>query len=300
MRPTKAIITIAGLGTRFLPATKSQPKALLPIVDKPVIHFLVEEIVNSGIRDIIFITGKGKRAIEDYFDYSLELENALHTSGRKDLLQTIREIANLANFTYVRQKEPLGDGDAILCASHLIGDEPVAVLFEDDIIFSKKPCLLQLIEVFEKYQNPVIAVEKINKREAYKYGIIDGINIENNISKNKQNSPIFEIRGIVEKPQPEKAPSNLAIVGKYIITPNVFKELEILKQKNKKRHRELKLAYALEILTKKQPIYGVQFSGRRYDCGSKIGFLKAIVDFGLKHAEVKKEFKKYIKETISI
>ncbi len=276
----KAILPVAGLGTRFLPATKAQPKEMLPIVDKPIIQYLVEEAVASGIKEIIFVTGRGKRAIEDHFDYAAELEQHLNTKGKKELLKTIREISNMAKFTYVRQKEPRGDGDALLAASHLIGDEPVAVLFGDDLVFSEKPCLKQMMEVFEKYQDPVIALETVPKKETHLYGIVKALKISERI---------FEIKSIVEKPKPSQAPSNLAIVGKYIITPDVFKELKKIKGK------EIILTEALNNLLKKKPVYGYQFIGKRYDCGSKIGFLKATIDYGLHHKETQSELKKYIK-----
>ncbi|MCL4358383.1 UTP--glucose-1-phosphate uridylyltransferase [Patescibacteria group bacterium] len=287
MKVKKAIITVAGLGTRFLPVTKSQPKAMLPIVDKPVIHYLVEEVVASGIEDIILVTGKGKRAIEDYFDYAVELENALISSGKKDLLQTTRQIANLANISYVRQKEPAGNGDAILCARPWLNNEPVAVLFEDDIVVGEKPCLAQLIEVFEKYEDSVVALEKVTRKESFKYGMIDGVEVEKDI---------FEISRFVEKPRPAQAPNLLlGFVGKAILTPEVFVELNKIQKLFQNKKHELGLVDAFQNLLKRRSLYGLRFQGKRYDCGSKIGFLKAVVDFGLSHAEVKKEFKQYLK-----
>ena len=277
----KAIFPVAGMGTRFLPATKAQPKEMLPIVDKPIIQYLVEEAVASGIEEIIFVTGRGKRAIEDHFDYAYELEQILNNNGKKELLKTIRDISNIAKFTYVRQKEPKGAGDAILCANHLIGDEPVAILYGDDLVFNKKPALLQLIEVYNKYQDPIVALEKISRKEIHKYGVIDGVKIA---------PRTFQINNLVEKPKLGTEPSDLSIVGKYIITPEVIKELKKIKTKG-----ELFLTDALLAVAKKRAVYGYQFEGKRYDCGAKIGFLKATIDSGLQHKETKSELKKYIK-----
>ncbi|PIV31703.1 UTP--glucose-1-phosphate uridylyltransferase [Candidatus Wolfebacteria bacterium CG02_land_8_20_14_3_00_37_12] len=277
----KAIFPVAGMGTRFLPATKAQPKEMLPIVDKPIIQYLVEEAVASGIEEIIFVTGRGKRAIEDHFDYAYELEQILNNNGKKELLKTIRDISNIAKFTYVRQKEPKGAGDAILCANHLIGDEPVAILYGDDLVFNKKPALLQLIEVYNKYQDPIVALEKISRKEIHKYGVIDGVKIA---------PRTFQINNLIEKPKLGTEPSDLSIVGKYIITPEVIKELKKIKTKG-----ELFLTDALLAVAKKRAVYGYQFEGKRYDCGSKIGFIKATIDSGLQHKETKSELKKYIK-----
>jgi UTP--glucose-1-phosphate uridylyltransferase len=280
----KAIIPVAGLGTRFLPATKAQPKEMLPIIDKPIIQYVVEEVVNSGIKEIIFVTGRGKRAIEDHFDYAPEIESKLISKNNHNDFQKIRAISNLANFTYVRQKEPLGDGHALLCAAHLIDNEPVAVLFGDDIIESPIPCLKQMIDVFNKYDDTVIALEEVPRQEVKKYGIVAGVKISENI---------FEIRDIVEKPEINKAPSNLAIVGRYILKPDVFQELAKLKPA---KDGEIRLANALKNLLKTKPIYGYKFKGQRYDCGSKIGYLKATVSFALKHNEIKKDFRNFLKK----
>ena len=280
----KVIIPVAGLGTRFLPATKAQPKEMLPIIDKPVIQYLVEEAVKSGITDVIFVTGRGKRAIEDHFDYAPELESSLLQKNKKDVFKNVRAISELANFAYVRQKSPKGDGDALLCANHLINNEPIAVLFCDDVIDSKTPCLSQMIKIFEKYNDCVIALEEMPRREVKHYGVVKAIKISERI---------FKIQDIIEKPNSKEAPSNLTIVGKYILIPEVFEELKKIKQIEK---GELKLADALKSLLKKRPIYGYKFDGKRYDCGSKLGYLKATVDFALKHPEVKKGFKKYLKK----
>ncbi len=278
-----AIIPVAGLGTRFLPVTKAQPKEMLPLIDKPVIQYVVEEAVNSGIENIIFVTGRNKRAIEDYFDYAPEIELKLISNKNYRLLKEIRAISKLANFAYVRQKEPLGSGHALLCASHLIKNEPFAVLFADDVIDSRMPCLEQMINIFKKYKSPVIALEKVNKKDVEKYGIIEGVLVEKNILK---------IKRIFEKPKAKDAPSNLAIVGRFILEPDIF---EILKKLKPKKGKEITLSEALNELLKIKPVYGLKFKGIRYDCGSKIGYLKAIANFALKNKELKNEFKKFLK-----
>jgi UTP--glucose-1-phosphate uridylyltransferase len=282
MKIKKALIPVAGLGTRFLPATKAQPKEMLPIIDKPIIQYVVEEAVESGITDIIFITGRNKRAIEDHFDYAPEIESRLISKNNHDIFNKIRAISEMANFTYVRQKEPLGDGHALLCASHLINDEPVAVLFGDDVIDSQIPCLKQMIKVFEKYDDSIVALEEVPRQQVKNYGIVTGFKITESI---------FEIKDIVEKPSPKETPSNLSIVGRYILKPNVFEELKKIQPG---KDGEIRLANALKNLLKTKPIYGYQFKGQRYDCGSKIGYLKATVNFGLKHQEVRQEFKKFL------
>jgi len=285
----KVIIPVAGLGTRFLPVTKAQPKEMLPLIDKPVIQYLVEEAANSGITDITFVTGRGKRAIEDHFDFSPELESALLSSKRSKKFKEVRAISNLARFSYVRQNSPKGDGDAILCASHLMGNnESVGVLFGDDIVDSKVPCLKQLMEVFDKYGDAVLALYEVPKSEAHHYGIVKGIRVAPNV---------YEIKDIVEKPDPGKAPSNLAIVGKYIITPRVFDELKKLKRSSKEND-EIRLADALKNLLKKRPVYGLKFKGIRHDCGSKLGFLRATIEFGLNHPETKSGLRKYLKKVM--
>jgi UTP--glucose-1-phosphate uridylyltransferase len=283
----KAIIPVAGLGTRFLPATKSQPKEMLPIIDKPVVHFIVEEAINSGIEDIIFITGRHKRAIEDYFDYTPELENNLFQKNKLDILNKIRSIAHLANFIYIRQKEQKGDGDAILQAECLIKDEPFAVLFGDDIVINKTPALLQLIKVFEKYRDCTLALCEIPRKFLKHYGVVKAVKIDKNI---------YEIKDIIEKPEPSKAPSNLAIIGKYVLIPEIFDELKNINNKNKE---EIRLADALKSILKKRPVYGVKIEGKRYDCGSKVDFVKAIIDLSLRHPEVKKEIRKHLKSLIN-
>lgn len=291
MKIRKAIIPVAGFGTRFLPATKAQPKEMLPIVDKPVIQYLVEEAAASGIEEIIFVTGRGKRAIEDHFDHSFELEYNLVEKGKKGLLEEVRKISQLANFAYVRQPQPLGDGHAILCAKKLINDEPVAVLFGDDLVDSKVPCLAQLIKVFGKYGDPVVALEKVPKKEVFRYGVVEPVKIE---------PRIYQIKDIIEKPSLKEAPSSLIIVAKYIITPEIFQILEKYSSTSSgnksSRSGEIRLADALKEYLKQKPVYGYQFEGKRYDCGYKLDFLKATVDFGLKHKEVGREFRKYLKK----
>ena len=279
----KAIMPVAGFGTRFLPVTKAQPKEMLPIVDKPIIQYLVEEAVAAGIEEIIFVTGRGKRAIEDHFDYSFELEQTLVEKNKLDCLKEIYKLPTLAKFAFVRQPKPLGDGDAILKARHLIGDEPCAILFGDDIVDFEKPCIGQLMEVFEKYGDPVIALEKVPKEEICKFGVVQ---------PNKVSKRTYEIKDLIEKPAIKDAPSDLTIVGKYIITPDVFDELEKVKPG---KDGEIRLADALKSLTKRKAVYGYEFEGRRYDCGSKLGFLEATVELALKHGELNGRFRDYLK-----
>lgn len=285
----KVIIPVAGFGTRFLPATKAQPKEMLPIVDKPVIQYLVEEAVASGITEVIFVTGRGKRAIEDHFDHAGELEFFLEKRGKKDLADQIRNISGLARFAFVRQKEPRGAGDALLQVEHLVGNEPVAVLYGDDVVYSKTPCLKQLIGVFEKYQKPVFTLERMPQQMLSRYGIIGG---------DKIGPRTYRVRHIVEKPRAGEAPSRLAVVGKYILTPRVFAVLRELKDHVDYREgKELLPTEAFaHMLRNGEEIYGYEFEGVRYDCGDKLGFLKAVVDFGLRHPEVGAGFKKHIKK----
>ncbi len=282
----KVIIPVAGLGTRFLPATKAQPKEMLPIIDKPIIQYLVEEAKKSGMKDVIFITGRNKRAIEDHFDFSPELELALSFKNKNNTLEEVRAISSLARFTYIRQNKPLGDGDAILCGRHMVGeDENVAVMFGDDLVDSKTPVISQLVKVHQKFGTPVIALEKIDKKEVSKYGVVKAKKISDNV---------YKIIDIVEKPSVSEAPSDMVCAGKFIITPEIFEELEKLKKRTKSG--EVIMANALKEYLKKKPIYGLLFEGKRYDCGSKLGFLKATVELGLKHKEVGVEFKKYLRQ----
>jgi UTP--glucose-1-phosphate uridylyltransferase len=279
----KAIIPVAGYGTRFLPATKAQPKEMLPIVDKPIIQYIVEEVVASGITEIILVTGASKRAVEDHFDYNYELQNWLKKQGKEDIRQEIKKIADMANFIYVRQKGPYGNATPVLNCKHLIGNEPFAVLWGDDLFLSRKPRLKQLIEVYEKYTDPVLTAVKVTKEETKKYGMLEAQKVEKNV---------YQVKKIVEKPGPEKTPSFLATVGGYILTPDIFEEIENLKPG---AGGEFWLAEAIANLLKKRPVYACEIEGTYYDCGSKIGWLKANLDFALKRPELRKELKEYLK-----
>lgn len=281
----KAILPVAGFGTRFLPATKSQPKEMLPVVDKPVIQYLVEEAVNSGIEEIIFVTGRGKRAIEDHFDISFELEETLVEKNKQDLLEAVQKISNLAKVSYVRQQMPLGDGHAVLQAAHIVGEEPVLILFGDCLYDSKVPASRQLIETYEKYGDSVIGMSQVEKEEVSKFGVLEGIKLD---------GKTYEIKGMVEKPRPEDAKSNLVAVGKYIITPEVMKVLSSMKNG---KSGEIRLADAFSImLENNQPIYGKELEGEWLDTGDKFNFIKATIKLGLKHPEVGKKLKNFIKE----
>ncbi len=281
---TKAIFPVAGFGTRFLPATKAQPKEMLPIVDKPVIQYLVEEAVAAGITDIIMVTGRGKRAIEDHFDTSFELEYTLVEKDKHDLLEEIRNISKLANFVYVRQPKPLGDGHAILCARSLIGNEPCAVLFGDDVIDGKVPAIKQLIDVYNETGCSVIGVKEVPREEISSYGVIGGKAVKKGL---------YEVEQLVEKPKPEKAPSNLAIIGKYIITPEVF---DCIEKGGRSTGGEQRLIDGFEVLLKKERIYAQIMEGRRYDTGQKIGLLTANIDFALKRKDLGPELRDYLRK----
>ncbi len=282
MKIRKAVFPAAGFGTRFLPVTKAQPKEMLPIVDKPVIQYLVEEAVAAGIEEIIILTGRGKRYIEDHFDYSYELEKTLVERGKSNLIKEVRKIAEMAKFVYVRQPRPLGDGHAILCAKEVIGNEPFAVLFGDDLVDSKVPAIKQLMDVYEKTGAPVMALEKIDKKNSKKYGIVD---------PKKRDGRLVEIKDLVEKPDPKSAPSDLAIIGKYILTPEV---LEALERAEKGKDGEIRLINAFQLLLGKTPLYGYEIEGRRYDTGDKLGFLEATIDYALKRKDVGPQLRKYI------
>ncbi|MEK6660849.1 MAG: UTP--glucose-1-phosphate uridylyltransferase GalU [candidate division NC10 bacterium] len=283
MRIRKAVLPAAGLGTRFLPATKAQPKEMLPIVDKPTIQYVVEEAAASGIEDIIIVTGRGKNAIEDHFDRSLELQIALERKGKDGQLREIQRISELASFCYVRQEEPLGLGHAILVTRALVGNEPFAVLLGDDIIDAEVPCLRQMISVFDKYRSSIIAVQQVPREETSSYGIIDHKPVEDSV---------YRIEDLVEKPTPDTAPSDLAIIGRYILTPEIFDALE---QTLPDEGGEIQLTNGLRILLRTQAIYGLAFRGRRYDAGSKLGFLKATVQFALKRPDLAPGFRSYLK-----
>lgn len=279
----KVVIPVAGLGTRFLPATKAQPKEMLPLVDKPIIQYIVEEAVESGIEEIIFVTSSTKRAIEDHFDRNFELEYRLRQKNKKAQLSEIYRISDMAKFIYTRQKTPKGLGHAILTARELIGNEPFAVMLGDDVIDAKIPALKQLLNVYYKYQDIVVGVTKVDKKDTDKYGVIDPISITQNI---------FEIKKFIEKPKPVKAPSNLAVTGRYILTPEIFDYLD--KQK-KGAGGEIQLTDAIARYIKKRAGYACLYKGNYYDCGNKLEFVKAIVNFTLKRKEFRGQLKKYLK-----
>jgi len=286
MKVRKAIIPAAGLGTRFLPATKAQPKEMLPIVDKPTIQFIIEEAIASGIEDILIITGRGKRAIEDHFDRSLELEEELKRKGKESLLEQVRRIADLANIHYIRQKEAKGLGHAIYCARSFIGNEPFAVLLGDDIVDAEVPCLKQMIDIYNEYRTSILGVQHVAFEDVPKYGIVEGKQVDQRV---------FKVKTLIEKPEPEQAPSNLAILGRYIITPAIFSYLEKAKPG---KNGEIQLTDSLCELAKTEPMYAYDFIGRRYDVGNKLGFLQATVEFALKREDLSSEFMAYLKEII--
>lgn len=284
MKVRKAVIPAAGLGTRFLPATKAQPKEMLPIVDKPTIQYIVEEAIASGIEDILIVTGRGKRAIEDHFDKSYELEDILKRKGEDELLTLVQSISNLANVNYVRQKEPRGLGHAIFCARSFIGNEPFAVMLGDDIVDSEIPCLKQMIEVYEKYNTTVLGVQQVAHEDVSKYGIIQCTQIDKRI---------FKIEDMVEKPDQDKAPSNVAILGRYIIEPDIFTCLERV---TPGKGGEIQLTDALRMLLSSGTMIAYDFVGKRYDVGNKLGFLQATVEFALKRDDIRADFSAYLKE----
>lgn len=281
----KAIIPAAGLGTRFLPATKAQPKEMLPIVDKPTIQYIIEEAVASGIEDIIIVTGRGKRAIEDHFDKSYELEETLAKKGKLDQLEEVQAISKLANIHYIRQKEPLGLGHAISCASRFIGNEPFAVLLGDDVVHSPdNPCLKQLIDVYERYNSSVIGVKEVPKEDVSKYGVIS-------YYQNRFDDGVYHINDLVEKPNISDAPSNHAIMGRYLLRPEIF---EILEQQTPGAGGEIQLTDAIKKLNEVQMVVGYEFEGERHDVGDKFGFIKATVDFALERKELKEQVLRYL------
>ncbi|MDO8241181.1 MAG: UTP--glucose-1-phosphate uridylyltransferase GalU [Candidatus Moranbacteria bacterium] len=285
MKIKKAILPVAGFGTRFLPATKAQPKEMLPVIDKPVIQYLVEEAVASGIEEIIFVTGRGKRAIEDHFDVSYELEDTLVEKNKQDLLEVVQKISGLAKFSYVRQSMPLGDGHALLQAAHLLGDEPALVIFGDCLYDSEIPASRQLMDVFEKYGDPVIGLSEVPMSEVSKFGVIDGVKID---------ASTIEIKKIVEKPKMEDAPSNLVAVGKYIITPEI---MDVLKNMKTGKSGEIRLADAFEImLENNRPLYGKILDGEWLDTGDKFNFVKATIKLGMKHPEIGEKLKAFLKD----
>ena len=284
MKIRKAVVTAAGWGTRFLPATKAQPKEMLPLVDKPMIQYVIEEAVASGIKQIIIVTALGKRAIEDHFDRSLELENALNRKGDGDLLRKVRHISELADICYIRQKEQLGLGHAILVTKDLIGNEPFAIFLPDDIIEAKVPAMKQMLEIYNRYSSSVIAVQKIAPQDTSSYGII---------APKKVEERLYQVLTLVEKPKPEDAPSNLGIVGRYILTPEIFGMLE---KTAPGKGGEIQLTDGLRLLLEKQKIYAYQFEGIRYDTGTPLGFLKASVEFALSRPDIGPNFREYLRK----
>ena len=286
MKVRKAVITAAGWGTRFLPITKAQPKEMLPLVTKPLIQYSVEEAINSGIEQVVVITALGKRAIEDYFDRSFELEYFLEQKGETSLLKEIRELSSLVDICYIRQKEQLGLGHAILTAKEIVGKEPFAVLLPDDIIDSKVPVLKQMIEVYEQYKTNIIAVERIASQDTVKYGIIE---------PKKVLSHIHQVLGLIEKPEPAQAPSNLGVVGRYILMPEIFDALEVTPLG---KNQEIQLTDALQLLLKQQAMYAYKFEGVRYDTGTPLGWLKATLAFALRHPDMGQELREYLRQLL--
>lgn len=282
MKVRKAIIPAAGLGTRFLPATKAQPKEMLPIVDKPTIQYIIEEAVASGIEEILIITGRNKKCIEDHFDKSVELEMELEKNHKEELLELVRGISDIADIHYIRQKEPKGLGHAILCAKAFVGNEPFAVLLGDDVVDSEVPCLKQLMDCYKEYKTSILGVQTVAKEDVNKYGIVDGIHIEDRV---------YKVKKLVEKPAVEEAPSNVAILGRYIITPQIF---DVLANTQPGKGGEIQLTDALETLIENEAMYAYNFEGRRYDVGDKLGFLQATVEFALKKEELREPFIEYL------
>jgi UTP--glucose-1-phosphate uridylyltransferase len=287
-RVRKAIIPAAGLGTRFLPATKAMPKEMLPIIDKPTIQYIVEEAVASGIEDIIIVTGKGKRAIEDHFDIAHELEHNLLEKGKLDLLEKVRYATNLADIHYIRQKEPKGLGHAVWCARNFIGDEPFAVLLGDDIVQSETPCLKQLINIYEETHSSVIGVQSVPDDETHRYGIVEPLD---------QVGRRYQINNLVEKPKAGTAPSNLAILGRYILTPEIFMFLE---QQETGAGGEIQLTDAIQKLNQIQRVFAYDFEGKRYDVGEKSGFVKTTIEFALQEPTLRKEILAFMEEIIKM
>ena len=280
----KVVIPAAGLGTRLLPATKAQPKEMLPVVDKPAIQYVVEEAVASGIKDILIITGRGKRAIEDHFDKSVELENILEKTGKSKELREIRQISDMADIFYIRQKEQLGLGHAVLCAKEHINDEPFAVMLGDDLIIGDKPGIKQLLDVFERFKSSVIAVERVPEDKVHKYGVIKGKKVEDKL---------YEIEDIIEKPSREKAPSNIATMGRYVLTPRIF---ECLEKTGPGVGGEIQLTDAIKLLLGSEKVFAYEFSGRRYDIGSKEDWIKATLELALQREDLKENMAELLKE----
>ncbi|MDF2903477.1 MAG: UTP-glucose-phosphate uridylyltransferase [Bacillus sp. (in: firmicutes)] len=287
MKVRKAIIPAAGLGTRFLPATKAMPKEMLPIVDKPTIQYIVEEAIESGIEDIIIVTGKGKRAIEDHFDHSFELEQNLYEKGKFELLNEVQKSSKLVDIHYIRQKEPKGLGHAIWCARKFIGDEPFAVLLGDDIVKAEKPCLKQLIDQYERYNASILGVQTVADHEVSRYGIVDGNVIEDRFHR---------VRSLVEKPKQEEAPSNLAILGRYILNPRIF---EILGEQEPGAGGEIQLTDAIAELNKYEAVFAYDFEGIRYDVGEKMGFIQTTIEFALQREDLRNKLLEYLSSVVN-
>jgi UTP--glucose-1-phosphate uridylyltransferase len=283
----KAIIPAAGLGTRFLPATKAQPKEMLPVVDKPTLQYIIEEAVESGIKEILIITGRNKKSIEDHFDKSIELELELEAKGKYELLEEVRRISDMVNIHYIRQKEPKGLGHAIYCAKSFIGNEPFAVLLGDDIVYHpEKPCLKQLMEAYERYKGTILGVQNVAIDDVGKYGIVDA---------EKIGDRMYKVKDLVEKPSADEAPSDIAIQGRYIINPAIF---EILERTKPGKGGEIQLTDALKELALKEDMYAYNFEGRRYDVGDKQGFLEATVEFALRRKDLREEFLNYLVKVV--
>lgn len=280
----KAVFPAAGMGTRFLPATKASPKEMLPLVDKPLIQYGVEEAVASGLSEVVIITGRGKRAIEDHFDVNFELEYELREKNKLKLLEEVERISNMVSFSYIRQKKALGLGHAVLCAEPAVDNEPFVVILSDDIIYSRVPATKQMMKVFYKYRAPVVAICEVDRASVGSYGIIDGEEVGDGV---------YHVRDMVEKPHPEKAPSNLAIIGRYILTPDIFASLRETKPG---KGGEVQLTDALKDLMKRRPVYAYKFKGTRYDAGDKLGFLKATVEYAMKDKTLGKEFTEYLRD----
>jgi UTP--glucose-1-phosphate uridylyltransferase len=283
----KAVFPAAGLGTRFLPATKAQPKEMLPLVDKPLIQYGVEEAIHSGIQNIIIVTGRGKSAIEDHFDVSFELEHTLEAKGKKELLAIVRNVSDMINVAYVRQKEALGLGHAVLRSKELVGPEPFAAILSDDVIESEIPATRQLLDIYEFYGASVVALMEVEGDAIQSYGAVDAEPVQHNGTRDR----LFRVRNMVEKPKPSEAPSNLAIIGRYVLTPEIFDSIESIEPGS---GGELQLTDALKHLLRSRPIYGFKFEGKRYDAGDKLGFLKATVEFALQRFDLGAEFRSYL------
>lgn len=286
MKVKKAVIPAAGFGTRFLPATKSTPKEMLTIVDRPAIHYNVEELIEAGIEDILIIIGRNKEEIANYFDRSPELELFLKENGKEELYDLTERISNMANIHYVRQKDAKGLGHAVLCAKTFVGDEPFALLLGDDLVYSSKPCIQQLAEMYEQYESTIIGVQAVEKNQVNKYGIIDGIKVGENL---------YEVKDLVEKPSIEEAPSNIAIMGRYILTPDIF---EMIENTPPGKGNEIQLTDALKKLNEHKEIYAYEFEGKRYDTGDKLGYLVATVEYALRNEELSEDFRDYLKKLL--